>query len=90
MRCRLLLSLTVFLFSDFVAGVKNATTQNVVRFVNIEGDQNISINIQLADQKSIAYIRMYINDTTENQAAIIVHSSFQQYVFFNIYKYVTK
>ncbi|KAH3883893.1 hypothetical protein DPMN_007861 [Dreissena polymorpha] len=60
-----------------IADVRIATSQNDVRFMNIEENQTISIDIQLADMKSIAYIRLYINDTTENQATIIVQSSFQ-------------
>ncbi|KAH3814513.1 hypothetical protein DPMN_143015 [Dreissena polymorpha] len=58
-----------------IAGVENATSQNDVRFVNIAENQTISINIELADKKSIAYIRLYINDTTEHQATIIIGQS---------------
>ncbi|KAH3692081.1 hypothetical protein DPMN_194959 [Dreissena polymorpha] len=54
-----------------IADVEFTASQNEVKFVNIDGHQNISINVQLADNQTVAYIRLYINDTTENQATII-------------------
>ncbi|KAH3806016.1 hypothetical protein DPMN_134326 [Dreissena polymorpha] len=46
-------TLPMVLIEFAVADVKIATSQNDVRFLNIEGNQTISINIKLADEKSI-------------------------------------
>ncbi|XP_052251351.1 uncharacterized protein LOC127858336 isoform X1 [Dreissena polymorpha] len=61
-----------FIYFNIISDVDIATSQNDVRFVNIEGLGNIRINVQQSDNQSIAYIRLYINDAIENQTIIMV------------------